>query len=39
MTLVGLPAPFVLFVLAGRYERLGRWVEYRQIEVPKRALY
>ncbi|GAA2607857.1 hypothetical protein GCM10010304_68390 [Streptomyces roseoviolaceus] len=39
VALVGLPAPFVLFVLAGRYERLGRWVEYRQIEVPKRALY
>ncbi|MFI6371584.1 hypothetical protein [Streptomyces sp. NPDC050546] len=39
VALVGLPAPFVLFVLAGRDERLGRWVEYRQIEVPKSALY
>jgi hypothetical protein len=39
VALVGLLAPFILFVLAGRYERLGRWVEYRQIEVPKGALY
>jgi hypothetical protein len=39
VALVGLPAPFVLFVVAGRCERLGRWVEYRQIEVPKGALY
>ncbi|GGS88714.1 hypothetical protein [Streptomyces violaceus] len=39
VALVGLPAPFVLFILAVRYERLGRWVEYRQLEVPKRALY
>ncbi|MFB7929340.1 hypothetical protein ACFC4C_09545 [Streptomyces sp. NPDC056039] len=39
VALVGLPAPFALFVLAGRWERLGRWVEYRQIEVPKGALY
>jgi hypothetical protein len=38
VALVGLPAPFVLFVVAGRCERLGRWVEYRQIEVPKGAL-
>ncbi|MEU0384482.1 hypothetical protein [Streptomyces chartreusis] len=36
---VGLPAPFVLFVVAGRCERLGRWVEYRRIEVPKGVLY
>jgi hypothetical protein len=39
VALVGLPAPFVLFVVAGRYERLERWVEYRQIEVPKEAMY
>ncbi|AMW12205.1 hypothetical protein A4E84_23540 [Streptomyces qaidamensis] len=39
MALVGLPAPFALFLLAGRYEWLARWVEYRQIEVPKEAMY
>ncbi|WP_449488560.1 hypothetical protein [Streptomyces purpurascens] len=39
VALVGVPAPLVLFVLAGRDERLGRWVEYRQIKVPKGALY
>ncbi|MDG9708067.1 hypothetical protein [Streptomyces sp. DH10] len=39
VALIGLPAPFVLFVVAGRFERLGRWVEYRQIEVPKEAMY
>ncbi|MET9526855.1 hypothetical protein [Streptomyces coeruleorubidus] len=39
VALVGLAAPYVLFVVAGRYERLGWWVEYRQIEVPKGALY
>jgi hypothetical protein len=39
VALVGLPAPFVLFVVAGRYERLGRWVQFRQIEVQKEAMY
>ncbi|WP_328411712.1 hypothetical protein OG542_16655 [Streptomyces violaceus] len=39
VALVGLPAPFVLLVLAGRGERLGRWVEWRRIEVRKEALY
>ncbi|WDV53710.1 hypothetical protein PV963_26805 [Streptomyces coeruleorubidus] len=39
VALVGLPAPYVLFVVAGRCERLGRWVELRQIEVPKEAMY
>ncbi|MFC9504929.1 hypothetical protein [Streptomyces sp. NPDC057002] len=39
VALVGIPAPLVLLVLAGRWERLGRWVEWRQIEVGKEALY
>jgi hypothetical protein len=40
VALVGLAAPYVLFVVAGRDEqRLGRWVRLRQIEVPKAALY
>ncbi|MEU5571379.1 hypothetical protein [Streptomyces coeruleorubidus] len=39
VALIGLPAPLVLFVVAERYERLGRWVEFRQIEVPKEAMY
>ena len=39
VALVGLPAPLVLFVMAERYERLRRWVEFRQIDVPKKAMY
>ncbi|MFD6168144.1 hypothetical protein [Streptomyces coeruleorubidus] len=39
VALIGLPAPFVLFVVAGRCEWLGRWVQLRQIEVPKEAMY
>ncbi|MFF5368940.1 hypothetical protein [Streptomyces sp. NPDC013187] len=40
MVAVGVPAPFVLFVVAARFEgRLGRWVQLRQIELPRRALY
>ncbi|MFF7795333.1 hypothetical protein [Streptomyces sp. NPDC007991] len=38
VALVGLPAPFVLFVVAGRCERVGWWVEYRRIEVPEGVL-
>lgn len=39
VVLVGIPAPFALFVVAGRDERrLGRWVQLRQIELPKGAL-
>jgi hypothetical protein len=39
VALIGLPTPFALFVLAGRYTWLGRWVQYRQIELPKGALH
>ncbi|GGW92155.1 hypothetical protein [Streptomyces lomondensis] len=40
VALIGLPAPYVLFVVAGRYEEtVGRWVRYRQIELPKGALW
>ncbi|MFF5522742.1 hypothetical protein [Streptomyces coeruleorubidus] len=39
VAVIGLGAPCVLFVVAGRYERLGRWVQLRQIEVPKEAMY
>ncbi|MEU0168485.1 hypothetical protein ABZ214_24020 [Streptomyces iakyrus] len=36
---VGVPAPFVLFMVAARdEERLGRWVQLRQIELPRGAL-
>ncbi len=39
MVAVGVPAPFVLFVVAARdEERLGRWVQLRQIELPRGAL-
>ncbi|WP_181361385.1 hypothetical protein [Streptomyces sp. A244] len=39
MATVGVPAPFVLFVVAARDEaRLGRWVQLRQIELPRGAL-
>lgn len=40
MVTVGVSAPFVLFVVAARDEaRLGRWVQLRQIELPRGALY
>ncbi|MEU3932760.1 hypothetical protein AB0E85_12095 [Streptomyces sp. NPDC029044] len=40
VAVVGVPAPFVLFVMAARdVERLGRWVQLRQIELPRGALY
>jgi hypothetical protein len=40
MVAVGVPAPFVLFVVAARDEgRLGRWVQLRQIELPQGALH
>jgi hypothetical protein len=39
VALAGLAAPYVLFVVAGRYERLGWWVQLRQIQVPKEAMY
>ncbi|MFF9027350.1 hypothetical protein [Streptomyces iakyrus] len=40
MVAVGVPAPFVLFMVAARdEERLGRWVQLRQIELPGGALY
>ncbi|MEV8594989.1 hypothetical protein [Streptomyces sp. NPDC052012] len=35
MALLGLGAPLALFALAGRSERLGRWVEFRTLELPK----
>ncbi|MEU9224957.1 hypothetical protein AB0D40_11385 [Streptomyces massasporeus] len=39
MVAVGVPAPFVLFVVAARVEgRLGRWVRLKQIELPPGAL-
>jgi hypothetical protein len=39
MVAIGVPAPFVLFVVAARAEgRLGRWVQLRQIELPPGAL-
>lgn len=37
MVPVGLVAPYLLLWLAGRDERLARWVEWRTVEVPKGA--
>ncbi|GHB56060.1 hypothetical protein GCM10010377_54010 [Streptomyces viridiviolaceus] len=37
MVPVGLVVPYLLLWLAGRYERLGHWVEWRTVEVPKGA--
>jgi hypothetical protein len=34
---VGVPAPFLLFVCAARWEWMGRWVSFRTVEIPKRA--
>jgi hypothetical protein len=40
MVAVGVPAPFVLFVVAARDERrFERWVQLRQIELPRGALH
>ncbi|MFI8896178.1 hypothetical protein [Streptomyces paradoxus] len=40
VVVVGVPAPFVLFVMAARdEERLGRWVQLRRIELPREALH
>jgi hypothetical protein len=39
VALIAVPAPFVLFATAGRYAWLERWVQYRQIELPKGVLY
>lgn len=39
VALVGLPAPFALLALSTRHEGLGQWLEWRQIEVRKEALY
>ncbi|MEW2450680.1 hypothetical protein AB0896_24505 [Streptomyces parvulus] len=38
VAVVGVPAPFLLFVVAGRSEWLGRWVRFRTVELPKGAL-
>ena len=38
VAVVGVPAPFLLFVVAGRSERVGRWVRFRTVELPKGAL-
>ncbi|MFE2436138.1 hypothetical protein [Streptomyces sp. NPDC059409] len=37
VVVVGIPAPFLLFVCAARWEWLGRWVSLRTVEVPKGA--
>ncbi|MBQ0883966.1 hypothetical protein KBZ94_03320 [Streptomyces sp. RM72] len=37
VAVVGIPAPFLLFVCAARWEWLGRWVSLRTVEVPKGA--
>ncbi|MGW0368518.1 hypothetical protein ACWDZW_06250 [Streptomyces coeruleorubidus] len=37
--LVGLAAPFALLAQSTRHEGLGQWLEWRQIEVRKEALY
>ncbi|MFF8671438.1 hypothetical protein [Streptomyces sp. NPDC015242] len=39
VALIGVPAPFVLFATAGHFVWLERWVQYRQIELPKGALH
>ncbi|MDT0387617.1 hypothetical protein [Streptomyces dubilierae] len=39
VALIGVPAPFVLFATAGRFAWSERWVQYRQIELPKGVLY
>lgn len=39
VALIGVPAPFVLLATAGRFTWLGRWVQYRQIELPKGVLH
>ncbi|MGW4924680.1 hypothetical protein [Streptomyces parvulus] len=38
VAVVGLPAPFVLFVAAGRSAWLGRWVRFQTVELPRGAL-
>ncbi|MGW3859878.1 hypothetical protein ACWEDZ_00110 [Streptomyces sp. NPDC005047] len=38
VAVVGVPAPFLLFVVAGRSEWVGRWVRFRTVELPKGAL-
>ncbi|MFC8063601.1 hypothetical protein [Streptomyces sp. NPDC057293] len=38
VAVVGVPAPFLLFVVAGRSERVGRWVRFQTVELPKGAL-
>ncbi|MER7773500.1 hypothetical protein ABTZ21_00635 [Streptomyces sp. NPDC096191] len=35
---VGVPAPFLLFMVAGRSVRVGRWVRFQTVELPKGAL-
>ncbi|GAA4995415.1 MULTISPECIES: hypothetical protein [Streptomyces] len=37
VAVVGVPAPFLLFGCAVRWEWLGRWVSFRTVEVPKGA--
>ncbi len=37
VVVVGVPAPYLLFVCAARWEWLGRWVTFRVVEVPKGA--
>ncbi|MFC9058021.1 hypothetical protein ACFTXB_08190 [Streptomyces sp. NPDC057074] len=38
VAVVGVPAPFLLFLAAGRSERVGRWVRFQTVELPKGAL-
>ncbi|PPS87906.1 hypothetical protein [Streptomyces sp. MH60] len=37
VAVVGVPAPFLLFACAVRWEWLGRWVSLRTVELPRRA--